>query len=331
MSLHSLFSLVVTKALTVAERVLDNFIDDLVPPRPSEVQGSNSMLVAKASIDEILQQTTERLSEIADASRDAVIGKIESDKLEELQSRIQNLAFLIRLGKVNEALTYVLSVKESVDYAENRLREGKSEWLGPTIIGKSTIVAALRHLEIDTATEAAALADLCKRARHELLDQVVGQLVATQQTIPWDKIQAFLNGTSDGTLLDEPAQSSVASDGLKHTSMHTGLPQDKSGELTIRMPNVDLDGIEITAVYINAGDETSIDVPIVAWESAKVAGIVEAPNNGVIKKVMVKIGDKVRTGDPIATLSIGKAKPASTASIVAPAAWPFPSLGKARS
>ena len=62
------------------------------------------------------------------------------------------------------------------------------------IIGKTTVVAALTHLQIDSASETEALTELCKRARHELLDQLAYQSWEKQQPIQWDRVYAFLQG-----------------------------------------------------------------------------------------------------------------------------------------
>lgn len=188
----TVFSFFLSKALTVADRIIDHAVDKYVPRDAGQ---------PKWEVNEIMRQVTDRLAEMTSASRDAVIGKIESDKLEELHSRIQNLGFIIRLGKVNETLGYLLTVKESVDYAENRLREGKHDWLSAVIIGKTTVVAALEHLQIDSGAESAALADLCKKARYQLLDQLVQQSVAAQQPVPWEQVHAFLQGSSDASTL----------------------------------------------------------------------------------------------------------------------------------
>lgn len=183
MVMSTLFTFLLNKAIVVADRVIDHVVDNALSTTPAQ---------PAISIDDVIRQTTEQLTAITAASRDAIIAKIEADKLEELRSRIQNLGFVLRVGKANEALAYVLTVKESVDYAENRLREGKNEWLGAAIAGKTTVVAALGHLSIDSGDEAQALATLCKRARHQVLNQIVSSLVAAGRPVPWDEIHAFL-------------------------------------------------------------------------------------------------------------------------------------------
>ena len=188
----TIFSFFLSKALTVADRVIDNAIDKYVPREPHQPDWA---------VNDVMQQVTDSLAEMTSASRDAIIGKIESDKLEELHSRVQNLGFIIRLGKVNETLGYLLTVKESVDYAENRLREGKHDWLSAVIIGKTTVVTALVHLQIDSSNESASLAELCKKARYQLLDQFVQQSFESKQQLPWEQIHAFLQGSSDASTL----------------------------------------------------------------------------------------------------------------------------------
>lgn len=97
-----------SKALNIAERVLDRNVESAFDSARTQ---------PPVALDDVLARAVEQLAETGAASRDAIIEKIEADKLEQLQSRIQNLGFVTRVGKVNDALTYILTVKESVDYA----------------------------------------------------------------------------------------------------------------------------------------------------------------------------------------------------------------------
>lgn len=272
MLLTSALSFLASKAISIAEHVLHQTVEnafDRAPEQPS------------VALDDVLARAVEQLAETGAASRDAIIGKIEADKLEQLQSRIQNLGFVIRVGKVNDALTYILTVKESVDYAENRLREGKTEWLGATIIGRATIVAALSHLKLEAAAEASALKKICTQARHQMLDQLVAYRLSRSQPLPWEQIHAFLDSRVDGAALfdqSEPALDSSAT-----------IPKHW---LEVRMKLVNGD-CEICEVLVRTGQQVKAGEALLTAETDKSSIDLRCPHSGLVRIISVKPGDRV--------------------------------------
>jgi len=295
----------------MAERVLDQTVENVLSAEP---------VSAHVALDESLNCAVDRLREIAAASRDAIIGKIESDKLEQLQSRIQNLGFLIRLGKASDSLAYVLTVKESVDYAENRLREGKAEWLSATIVGRATIVSALSYLQLDTTTEASALKQICASARHQMLDQLVAHVLAEGQSIPWERIHAFLEGRAEGAELF--AQPLVAS------GRSQAMPKEWR---EVRMSEVD-DACTVEKILVSEGQLVKAGDALLCAETTKTSFDVPSPYAGLVRRINVAQGSRVNANDILAFIEPSAQdqdkSPSGNASRSVLASWPFPTSAR---
>lgn len=279
MLLTSALSFLASKAISIAERVLDRTVESAFESAPTQ---------PPVALDEVLARAVEQLAETGAASRDAIIGKIEADKLEQLQSRIQNLGFVIRVGKVNDALTYILTVKESVDYAENRLREGKAEWLGATIIGRATIVAALSHLKLEAAEEARALKQICIQARHQMLDQVVAYRLSRGQPLPWEQIHAFLDSRVDGAALFDQSESAPTSSAT--------IPKEWL-EVRIQLADGDCD---ICEVLVRTGQQVKAGDALLTAETVKSSIELRCPHSGSVRLISVKPGDRIAAGGLVA-------------------------------
>ena len=121
-----------------------------------------------------------------------IIEKIERDKLEELISRIKNLDMLLKLGKTDQLLQYVLHVKESVDYAKNRLAEGKNYWLMPYITGLSLVTATFSYIGNEIPEETENLNQFIAKTKVYILDTVTKELVTTGKPIRWELVEDVL-------------------------------------------------------------------------------------------------------------------------------------------
>ncbi|MDF1630588.1 MAG: dihydrolipoyllysine-residue acetyltransferase [Alcanivoracaceae bacterium] len=74
------------------------------------------------------------------------------------------------------------------------------------------------------------------------------------------------------------------------------------GEL--RVPDLgDIDGAEIIELLIKEGDQVSVDQIIAVLESDKASVEIPAMVSGVLSKLSVKVGDKLKTGDLLGLLS----------------------------
>ncbi len=91
----------------------------------------------------------------------------------------------------------------------------------------------------------------------------------------------------------------------------------------IQIPDIGSDEVTVTEVMVNVGDTISVDQSIINVEGDKASMEVPAPEAGVVKEVLVKVGDKVTTGTPMLVLEATGAAPAAEAP-VAPVAVTAP-------
>ena len=93
----------------------------------------------------------------------------------------------------------------------------------------------------------------------------------------------------------------------------------------INVPDIGSDEVTVTEVMVNVGDTISADQSIINVEGDKASMEVPAPEAGVVKEVLVKVGDKVTTGSPKLVLEAAGAAPAAEApAAAAPAPAPAP-------
>ena len=79
----------------------------------------------------------------------------------------------------------------------------------------------------------------------------------------------------------------------------------------IQIPDIGSDEVTVTEVMVNVGDTISVDQSIINVEGDKASMEVPAPEAGVIKEVLVKVGDKVTTGTPMLVLEAAGTAPAA--------------------
>ncbi len=87
----------------------------------------------------------------------------------------------------------------------------------------------------------------------------------------------------------------------------------------INVPDIGSDEVSVTEVMVKAGDVIAADQSIINVEGDKASMEVPAPEAGVVKEVLVKVGDKVTTGSPMLVLEAAEAAPALAAQPTAPA------------
>ena len=81
----------------------------------------------------------------------------------------------------------------------------------------------------------------------------------------------------------------------------------------IQIPDIGSDEVTVTEVMVNVGDTISVDQSIINVEGDKASMEVPAPEAGVVKEVLVKVGDKVTTGTPMLLLEATGTAPAAGA------------------
>jgi len=154
------------------------------------------------ALRETITESSNSLGKAIENVAEVVIEKLESDKLEELNSRTKNLSFLISTGNDDQVLQYSMMLNESVDYASNRIKEGKLHWIGPWLVGVSVVFSALEVCGGNGNYNQ--FKHEIKRGRYMILDAITKQLVYAQDhSLPWMEIERFLNGTSTEILEHE--------------------------------------------------------------------------------------------------------------------------------
>ena len=96
-----------------------------------------------------------------------------------------------------------------------------------------------------------------------------------------------------------------------------------SAVVEVNVPDIGSDEVNVTEIMVKVGDSVEVDQSIINVEGDKASMEVPAPEAGVVKEVLVKVGDKVTTGTPMLVLeSADAAAPAPAAAAPAPAAAP---------
>ena len=74
-----------------------------------------------------------------------------------------------------------------------------------------------------------------------------------------------------------------------------------SDSIIIKVPTIsDSSEVEVIEVLISPGDNVAIESPLITLESDKASMDIPSPVSGQIVDVLVRIGDRVSEGSPIA-------------------------------
>lgn len=90
----------------------------------------------------------------------------------------------------------------------------------------------------------------------------------------------------------------------------------------IQIPDIGADEVTVTEVMVNVGDTVEVDQSIINVEGDKASMEVPSPEAGVVKELLVKVGDKVGTGTPMFVLEAAGATASAPQSDVVPATAP---------
>ncbi len=106
-----------------------------------------------------------------------------------------------------------------------------------------------------------------------------------------------------------------------------------SNVVEIKVPNIgDFADVEVIEILVNAGDSVNVEDSLISVESDKASMEIPAPQAGVVKQVLISLGDKVSEGSAILMLEVGaeaaaapvEKKAATPAETPAPAAAASP-------
>lgn len=99
----------------------------------------------------------------------------------------------------------------------------------------------------------------------------------------------------------------------------------KSSVKDVEVPDLGTDDeVEVIEVHISAGDNVAAEDSLITLESDKAAMEVPAPEAGTVKEVLIKVGDKVKTGAKILKLEVSGDTSSAKASSPEPEPAPEP-------
>lgn len=81
--------------------------------------------------------------------------------------------------------------------------------------------------------------------------------------------------------------------------------------IEIKLPDIGADEVEITEITVKVGDSVEIDSPLLTVEGDKASMEIPSPQAGTVSKLLVNVGDKVKTGTPIFEFSEDSSSAAS--------------------
>jgi pyruvate dehydrogenase E2 component (dihydrolipoamide acetyltransferase) len=86
----------------------------------------------------------------------------------------------------------------------------------------------------------------------------------------------------------------------------------------VAVPDIgDFTDVPVIEILVAEGDTVEVDAPLVTLESDKATMEIPAPVAGVVDKLLVKLGDKVSEGTPVATIAASNGAPAGEAPLEA--------------
>ena len=113
-----------------------------------------------------------------------------------------------------------------------------------------------------------------------------------------DSPSSIGSGESESKNPEEPEHNKE--DVYDHKS---GTLENGVEEIIIKVPDLGTeDEVDVIEVHVQVSDQVGIDEVLITLESDKAAMEVPSPNSGVLKELLVKVGDKVKTGSKIATI-----------------------------
>ena len=100
----------------------------------------------------------------------------------------------------------------------------------------------------------------------------------------------------------------------------------------LNVPDIgDFDAVEVIEILVKAGDTVQAEQSLITVESDKASMEIPAEQGGVVKEILVKLGDKVSQGTPIIRIEAadGAAAPVQAPAAAAPAPAPAPTPAQA--
>ena len=239
-----------------------------------------------------IEDVSRQISEVASDTAFRVTQKIESDRLEDLSAQIKLMSLAIQVGNESMLGNALSSISIQIEYAKNRIKEGKSEWLGAWMMAESMRLTGLCN--ITTGPQGAALINKeAQNFRICILNFTKNELICGEST-PWLQIAQFVEGKSEDVLgLINLTEKLAIADGKIVSANSIKMP-----EVTEACSNYDVIGI-----FVEPGQKIQKGDSIVTIETDKIIYDVPADTDGYVIEVLVKLGDKASPGDVLLTIA----------------------------
>ncbi|MES9848291.1 MAG: biotin/lipoyl-containing protein, partial [Candidatus Thiodiazotropha sp.] len=73
----------------------------------------------------------------------------------------------------------------------------------------------------------------------------------------------------------------------------------------VLIPDIgDFDSVEIIEILVSEGDRVTLEESLLTLESDKATMEIPSPHTGEVKRLLVKVGDRVKEGDRIVVLEV---------------------------
>ncbi|MBL8361015.1 MAG: dihydrolipoyllysine-residue acetyltransferase [Rubrivivax sp.] len=194
---------------------------------------------------------------------------------------------------------------ESVAVIELLVKPGDTIKLEQSLL---TVESDKASMEIPSS-----VAGVVKELKVSLGDKVSqGTLVALVEAEGAASASAVAPAPAPSAAAPAPAPAAAAAD----------APVAASGPVTVVVPDIgDFADVAVIEIFVKAGDAVKLEQSLITVESDKASMEIPSSHAGVVETLLVKVGDKINKGTPIATLkgAAGAAAPAAAVPAPAPA------------
>lgn len=196
------FSILFSSGLGLAKQVFSLIKEGkILLSSDSEVNKNHTDNFSSDKTQEEILDTLDKISFEIQSAKNAtvfqIIDKIESDKLEALNSRINAIQIAIELEQTDSLSSLHMDLLELTDYARNRITEGKEHWVGAWVVGSATRILLLKMIS-NSPRSIKILDREVQKFRFDLLDLHKNELLS--KNTPWAAIADFVKGENEEIL-----------------------------------------------------------------------------------------------------------------------------------
>ncbi|MDO9759239.1 pyruvate dehydrogenase complex dihydrolipoyllysine-residue acetyltransferase [Glaesserella parasuis] len=123
--------------------------------------------------------------------------------------------------------------------------------------------------------------------------------------------------TGSPMLVLEAAGSAPAPQAVAEVAPAPAAAPTASAVVDVNVPDIGGDEVNVTEIMVKVGDTVAVDQSIINVEGDKASMEVPAPIAGVVKEILINVGDKVSTGKLVMRFEVAGAAPAAAPAPVA--------------